>query len=197
MRLISIYSRRFLAHFLRLLAYNSLRISWAVQPKEAGRTPFNRQVRPLALRFHSQMRPTLFKGHFDGRAFDEVCHDLSSALRWIGRGVGFGFPLALRLTRDHPANGPRIEPRGIPQRRARRHLHLALASAIPGDAKRFPGRLGVMQHRAQLRQPLAHHRWTTLLMWLGWRWWRKQPCIQEQRGNQTHALFDARQAQFD
>ena len=34
-------------------------------------------------------------------------------------------------------------------------------------------------------------------MWLGWRWWRKEPCIQAQRGNQTHALFDARQAQFD
>src|SRR5947208_16729219 len=55
-----------------------------VQPKEAGRTPFNRQVRPLALRFHSQMRPTLFKGHFDGPAFDArlLRSQQRSALDW-------------------------------------------------------------------------------------------------------------------
>ena len=76
-----------------------------VQPKEARRTAFNCQVRPLALRFHSQMRPALFKGHFDGPAFDEVCHDFCGTLRLIDREVGFGFPLALRITGEHPANG--------------------------------------------------------------------------------------------
>src|SRR5512135_2453968 len=56
-----------------------------VQPEETGRAALNRQVRPLALCFHSQMGPTLFVGHFDGPALDEVFDNLHRALCLIGR----------------------------------------------------------------------------------------------------------------
>src|SRR5438874_11869942 len=111
-----------------------------VQPEEARGAAFNRQVRPLALRFDSQMRPTLLEGHFDGPAFDEVFYDLCCALRLIGREVRFWFPLALRITREHPANRQRVGPRRIPQRGARHDFELALSPPVPSDGERFPCR---------------------------------------------------------
>ena len=109
-----------------------------VQPEETGRAAFNRQVRPLALRFHSQMCPTLFVGHFDGPALDKIFDNLHRALCLIGREVGFGFPFALGITREHPTNRQRIGPRRIPQGRARGDFELALSPPVPIDRERFP-----------------------------------------------------------
>lgn len=75
----------------------------AVQSEETGGAAFNRQVRPLALPFHSQMRPALFEGDLDGLARDCVFYDRCCALRRIGREVRLGFPLALRITGEHEA----------------------------------------------------------------------------------------------
>ncbi len=54
-----------------------------VQPQQAGRAAFNRQVRPLTLCFDPQMSATLFVGDFNGPARDRVFHDLRSPLTII------------------------------------------------------------------------------------------------------------------
>ena len=69
----------------------------AVESQQAWRTAFNGQVRPLPLGFDSQMRPTLFVGHFQTPPFDEIFHNLHSGLPLVRREVGFGCPFALRI----------------------------------------------------------------------------------------------------
>src|SRR5919108_4349953 len=97
----------------------------AVEPQQTGRTPFNRQVRPLTLRFDSQMSATLLVSDFDGPALDEVFHNLCCALGRIGRKVRPRFELALGVSREHPTNGQRIGACGIPESSARRDFQLA------------------------------------------------------------------------
>ncbi len=51
----------------------------------------------------------------------------------IGREVRFWFTLALRITREHPANRQRIGPRRRPQCRARDDVELALSPPVPSE----------------------------------------------------------------
>ena len=74
---------------------------------------------------------------------------------------------------------------------------LALSPAIPLNADGFPLRLRVAQHRTHIRQPFPDNAWPSFLMALEWRRWRKESRVQAQRSNQTHALLEASQAEFN
>src|SRR5436305_13520442 len=107
------------------------------------------------------MSATFLEGGFQTPAFPKIKDNLLSSLRLIRGKQGLWRTLALRIAREHPADGQRIRARAIPQRRGCADFHDAFAFAVPIHRNTLPHRLVVMPDRLERWQTLANHTRTT------------------------------------
>src|SRR5436309_12849570 len=91
----------------------------------------------------------------------KIKDNLLSRLCLIRGKQGLWRTLALRIAREHPADGQRIRARAIPQRRGRADLQGAFAFAVPIHRDALPHRLWVMQDRLERWQTFSNHTRTT------------------------------------
>ena len=101
------------------------------QPQHNRRAARNRQRVPLPLRFHSQMRTRLFKGHFHPPAPHEPRQHLQWCVFDIRRHQRLCLKLAERVTHHKPANQDRRLTALLPDGSLAMNLDLAFATAIP------------------------------------------------------------------
>src|SRR6266436_6053983 len=75
-----------------------------VEPKQTRSAAFNRQVRPLPLRFDAQVGAALFEGHFNRPALDEIKDNGKTGLLLISREIGTYLSFACWISSDDPAD---------------------------------------------------------------------------------------------
>src|SRR5213078_3111895 len=107
------------------------------------------------------MSAPFLEGGFQTPAFHKIKDNLLSSLCLIRGKQGLWRTLALRIAREHPADGQRIRARAIPQRCGCANFHDAFAFTVPIHGDALSHRLGVMQDRLERWQTEASHTPTT------------------------------------
>ena len=152
--------------------------------KHRGR-PRNRQVAPLSLRFHPQMRPRFFEGDFHPPTPHKPGQDLQRRMVDMGRKKGLRIVFALRVAHQHPAHQDRVEPGFIPHTGLRIDLHFPRLAAIPmRDCDCRPRRVGILKPLLRRGTARPFHARSSILSGLAF--WSRIPQlgIQPQAGNQ-------------
>jgi len=129
----------------------------AVETEEHGRRAVDRKVGPLTLRCGPQVGPALLKSRFQTPVFHECPHDLLRSLRLVRRKQRFGWPSPLRITREHPADGQRVQANTIPQRGPSADLQGAFSLPIQIQGEPLPRRLRIDQDLFERGKTLANH----------------------------------------
>jgi hypothetical protein len=117
----------------------------AVEPQEQWRRPLNGQVRPLALRLDTQMRPAFLEGGFHTPTLHEIAHNLFSRLCLIGGKEGFGRSFSCRIAGEDPADRQGSRPKAIPTGGSRTELQRPLAFSVPVQGEALPHGLWILQ----------------------------------------------------
>jgi Rod binding domain-containing protein len=157
--------------------------------QQRWRSPGNRQVRPLSLRFHAQVGASFLKSDLYAPTIDIPLQDLSRRKRQIRGPKSRGLCLARGVTNQHPPQMNRYASCGSPQRCLRTQFKCFLFPAIPGHSELRPDRIGVGQYLVEGRQTFA-------LLSIRASWQREEPRVQPQTGEVDDAQLLATQAQL-
>src|SRR5262250_3275965 len=116
------------------------------QPQQNRGGPSNRQVAPLSLRFHTQMRARFFEGDFHTPTPHKPGQDLQRRMVDMRRKKGLRIVFALRVAHQYPAQQDRVEPRFVPHTGLRVELNFPRLATIPmRDGHLRPRCVGIIQ----------------------------------------------------
>ena len=140
------------------------------QTQQGRCSPCNGQVRPLALGFKSQMRPSLLKSDFDIPAHNVPGQDLQGRRRLVCREKGFRFEFVQGITHQHPAQWQRVIAWRVPQSRTAGYLDDAPLTTVPINLALGPLGRRVVQDFLQRRLTFTFLRFRTTPAFGLWTW---------------------------
>ncbi len=129
-----------------------------VEPKEQWGRALNCQIRPLALRLDTQVRPTFLECRFQAPAFHEITDNFLSRLPLVGGKQRFRRSLSRWVTGQDPANGQRGGPKAIPPGGPSAQFQRPLALLVPVQGEALPHGLWIMQDMFERGKSWANHR---------------------------------------